>query len=135
MATRCTDLAYRIPEQITDTNQRRLACTDSAYRIPEQIADTNQRRLAHTDPAYRIPEQINDTNRRRLAREQMFFYEMATKFDTSSCTYLYNQPCGLWNEECCHGCGYIHLSGSTSSTKDKCCANGALSSVSVVSRS
>ena len=55
---------------------------------------------------------------------------MATKFDTSSCTYLYNQPCGLWNEECCHGCGYIHLLSSTSSTKKKCCANGALSSVS-----
>ncbi len=71
----------------------------------------------HTDTAYRIQEQIADTNGRRLAREQPFFYEMATKFDTSSRTYLYNQPCGLWNEECCHGCGYIHLSSSTSSTK------------------
>ncbi len=48
----------------------------------------------------------------------------------SSHTYLYNQPCRLWNEECCHGCGYIHLLSSTSSTKKKCCANGALSSVS-----
>jgi hypothetical protein len=93
--------------------------TDLAYRIPEQIADTYQRRLARNDPAYRIPEQIADTNRRRLAREQPFFYEMATKFDTSSCTYLYNQPCGLWNEECRHGCGYIHLSSSKSSTKKK----------------
>jgi hypothetical protein len=55
---------------------------------------------------------------------------MTSKFDTSSCTYLYIQPCGLWNEECHHGCGYIHLSSSTSSTKKKCCANGALSSVS-----
>jgi hypothetical protein len=55
---------------------------------------------------------------------------MATKFDTSSCTYLYNQPCRLWNDECRHGCGYIHLSSSSSSTKKKCCANGALSSVS-----
>ncbi len=55
---------------------------------------------------------------------------METKFDTSSRTYLYNQPCWLWNEECHHGCGYIHLSSSTSSTKNKCCANGALSSVS-----
>ncbi len=41
-----------------------------------------------------------------------------------------NQPCRLWNEECLHGCGYIHLSSSTSSTKKKCCASGALSSVS-----
>jgi hypothetical protein len=55
---------------------------------------------------------------------------MATKFNTSSHTYLYNQLCGLWNEECCHGCGYIHLLSSTSSTEEKCCANGALSSVS-----
>ncbi len=50
---------------------------------------------------------------------------MATKLDTLSRTYLYNQPCGLWNEECCHGYGYIQ----TSSTKKKCCANGVLSSV------
>jgi hypothetical protein len=71
-----------------------------------------------------------DNNQRRLAIVQLFFYEMATKFDTSSCTHLYNQPCGLWNEECCHGCGYIHLLSSTCSTKKKCCANGALSSVS-----
>ncbi len=104
--------------------------TDLAYRIPEQIAGTNQRWLARTDPAYRIPEQIVDTNQRRLAREQLFSYEMATKFDTSSRTYLYNQPCRLWNEECHHGCGYIHLLSWTSSTKKKCCANGALSSVS-----
>ena len=41
-----------------------------------------------TDLAYRIPEQIADTNQRRLAREQPFFYEMATKFNTSSGTYL-----------------------------------------------
>jgi hypothetical protein len=55
---------------------------------------------------------------------------MATKFDTSSRTYFYNQPSGLWNEECCHGCGYIHLLSSSNSSKKKCCANGALSSVS-----
>ena len=73
IATRRTDLAYRITEQIADTNQKRLAHTDPAFRILEQITDTNQRRLARTDPAYRIPEQIADTNRRRLAREQPFF--------------------------------------------------------------
>jgi hypothetical protein len=95
MVTRRTDLEYRIPEQIADTNQIRLARTDSAYRIPEHITDTNQRRLACTDPAYRIPEQFADTNRRRLTREQLFFYEMTIKFDTSSHTYLYNQPCGI----------------------------------------
>jgi hypothetical protein len=60
-----------------------------------------------------------------MAREQLFIYEMATKFNTLSRTYLYSQPCGLWNEECCHGYGYIHLLSSTSSTKKKCCANSA----------
>ncbi len=83
-----------------------------------------------SNPAYRRQEQIRDTNQRRLAIEQPFFYDMATKFNTSSCTYLYNWPCGLWNEVCHHGCGFIHLPSSLNSTKMKCCANGALSSVS-----
>ncbi len=52
VATRCTDLACRILEQIADTNQRRLACTDPAYTIPEQIADTNRRRLAREQPLF-----------------------------------------------------------------------------------
>ncbi len=60
---------------------------------------------------------IADTNQRRQAREQPFFYDMATKFNILSRTYLYNQPCGLWNEECHHGCKYIHLLSSSSSTK------------------
>jgi hypothetical protein len=99
------------------------------------MAQENERNAASmatsgTNPAYRQQEQITDTNQRRLAREQPFFNDKATKFDTSSLTYLYNQPCRLWNEECCHGCGYIHLSSSSSSTKNECCANGALSSVS-----
>jgi hypothetical protein len=40
------------------------------------------------------------------------------KFDVSSGTYLYHQPCGVWNVECQHGCGYTHLSSSTRSTKE-----------------
>jgi hypothetical protein len=67
---------------------------------------------------------------KKIGKRATLFYDMATRFDTSSCTYLYNQPCGLWNGECCHGCGYIHLSSASSSTKKKCCANGALSSIS-----
>ncbi len=63
-------------------------------------------------------------------QESNRFYDMATKFDTSSHAYLYNQPCGLWTEECRYGCGYILLSSSSSSIKKKCCENGALSSVS-----
>ena len=44
--------------------------------------------------------------------------------------YLFNQPCGHWNQPCRHGCGYIHLSSSTPGTRKKCCANGRLSSAS-----
>ncbi len=58
-----------------------------------QITNTNQRRFASTDPANMIPEQNADTNQRRLVREQQFFYEMATTFDTSMSTYLYKQHC------------------------------------------
>jgi hypothetical protein len=104
--------------------------TDPSYRTQENERNAQAMGTSYTDPAYRRQEQIADTNRRRMAREQPLFYDVATKFGTSICTYLYNQPCGLWNEACCHGCGYIHLSSSSSSTKKKHCANGALSSVS-----
>jgi hypothetical protein len=155
MATRCTDLSFRMQKNERNAQAMATSCANPAYRRQEQIADTNPRRSTRqinppeiraqenernaqamaascTNPAYRRQEQIADTNQRRLAREQPFFYEMATKFDTSSCTYLYNQPCGLWNEEYCHGCGYNHLLRLSSSSfiKQKCCANGALSSVS-----
>jgi hypothetical protein len=131
MATRCTDPSYKTQENERNTQAMVTSCTNPAYRRQEQIADTNHRRSTRqTNPAYKRQEQIADTNQRRLAREKPFFYDMATKFNTSSHTNLYNKPCGLWNEECCHGCRYIHLSSSSSSTKKKCCANGALSSVS-----
>ena len=122
--------SYRISEQNADTNRKRLTRQTNPPEIREQENERNAQAMAtrSTDPANKM--QIADNNQRRLAREQPFFYEMATKFDTSSRTYLYNQPCGLWNEECCHGCGYIHLLSSSSSTKYKYCANGALSSVS-----
>ena len=42
---------------------------------------------------------------------------MATRFDPTSCTYLFNQTCGIWNQECRQGCGYIHLSSSTPCTR------------------
>jgi hypothetical protein len=128
MATSCTNPAYRRQEQIADTNCRRWTRQTNPPEIMAQEYERNAQAMATscTDPAYRRQEQIADTNQRRLAREQPFFYDMATKFNTSSCTYLYNQPCGLWNEECCHGYGYIHLLSSSSSMKKKCCANGAL---------
>ena len=53
---------------------------------------------------------------------------MACKYVDGS--YLFHQPCGLWNEACVHGCGYLHLSSSSVGTRKKCCANGRLSSAS-----
>jgi hypothetical protein len=130
--TSCTNPAFRRQEQNADTNHRKMTRQTNPPEIRAQENERNPASMAtsQTNLAYRQQEQIAGTNQRRLAREQPFFYGMATKFDTSSCTYLCNQPCGLWNEECCHGCGYINLTSSSSSTKKKCCANGALSFVS-----
>jgi hypothetical protein len=125
MATSRTVPEYRVQEQSMDTNRRRLARTVPEYRVQEQSVNTNRRRLARDDPDYRTRERTAKNNRRRL-----YHHEMATTYDTSDGTYRFGQPCGVWNQECRHGCGYIHLSSSTSSTKKKCCANGVLSSVS-----
>jgi hypothetical protein len=57
-------------------------------------------------------------------------YDMATKFNISTGNFIFHQPCGLWNVDYCHGCGYIHPSSSTRETRKKCCADGLLSSVS-----
>jgi hypothetical protein len=51
--------------------------------------------------------------------------DMATKFVNGE--HVFHQHCGTWDEECVHGCGYIHLSSSTAGTRKKCCANGCLS--------
>jgi hypothetical protein len=133
MATSHTNPAHRRQEQISDTNHRRLtrqtnppeiraqenerntqvmatSHTNPAYRRQEQIADTNHRKLARqTNPAYRRQEQFADTNHRRLAREQPFFMTWQLSLILLSCTYLYNQPCVLWNEESHHGL-WVHSS-------------------------
>ena len=125
MATRRTDEVYRAQENERSAQAMATRCTVPKYRVREQSADTNRRRLARHDPDYRTHERTAQNNRRRL-----YHHEMATTYDASDGTYRFGQPCGVWNQECRHGCGYIHLSSSTSSTKKKCCANGVLSSVS-----
>jgi hypothetical protein len=63
MATRhTTKQAYITQENERNAQAMATRHADLAYRILEQIADTNPRRLAHTDPAYRILEQNTDTN-------------------------------------------------------------------------
>ncbi len=44
--------------------------------------------------------------------------------------YIFHQPCGLWNEPCVHGCGYLHLLSLMPGTRKKCCANSRLLSAS-----
>ncbi len=55
---------------------------------------------------------------------------LCSAFKRENGKYLFHQPCGLWNEPCVHGCGYIHLSNLTPGTRKKCCVNGRLSSAS-----
>jgi hypothetical protein len=75
------------------------------------------------EPAVREPE-----SRQRAASRLNKTFEMACKYVDGQ--FLFNQPCGLWNAPCVQGCGYIHLSSSTSGSRKKCCANGRLSSAS-----
>ena len=99
-----------------------------------------QRAAARLDPARREEENVQ----RRIRREQHGVLEhearqrrmanankhvhMATKFVNDE--YMFHQECGSWDQECVHGCGYMHLSSSTAGTRKKCCTNGRLSSVS-----
>jgi len=69
----------------------------------------------------------HEARQRRMANANKHVV-MATKFENGE--YLFHQPCGSWDKECVHGCGYLHLSSSTAGTRKKCCANGRLSSVS-----
>jgi hypothetical protein len=114
----------RAQEQVIDTTQRQIPCTNLENRAQEQVANTARRQNACTNPENRAQEQVTITARRRLAREWPgvlenealqwweITYQMATKHDVSSGTYLYHQPCRVWNVECQHGCGYTHLSKS-----------------------
>ncbi len=67
-------------------------------------------------------------SRQRAAARLIKTFEMACKYVNGQ--YIFHQPCGLWNETCVHGCGYIHLLSSTPGSRKKCCANGCLSSAS-----
>jgi len=92
-------------------------------REQEQPVDTVRRAVARLDPEVRARE----SRLWAVARGKMI-HQMACTFVNGE--YLFHQPCGLWNEPCVHGCGYIHLSTSTPGTRKKCCVNGRLSSAS-----
>jgi len=107
----------REQEQSANTQQRAVA------REEPQPANTRQQAVARLDPEVRARE----SRLRAVARGKMI-HQMACTFVNGE--YLFHQHCGLWNEPCVHGCGYIHLSTSTPGTRKKCCVNGHLSSAS-----
>ncbi len=109
----------REQEQSANTVSRAIAREEPGVREHE----TEQRAIARLDPAVRARE-----SRQRAVARGKKHYVMACKCKNGN--YLFHQPCGLWNEPCVHGCGYIHLSNSTPGTRKKCCVNGRLSSVS-----
>ncbi len=67
-------------------------------------------------------------SRQRAVAQGKKTHEMVCKCVNGE--YLFHKPCGVWNEPCVHGCGYIHLSNSTPGTRKKCCIDGCLSSAS-----
>ena len=110
-----------------NTDQRLLVRQNPVHRARERLRnaeamemvrqgpvrraqETDRRRLVRQDPVCREQEQNANTLRRRVVREQCpIHHEMATKFDCTSPSYLFNQLCGIWNVECRQGCGYIHV--------------------------
>ena len=102
-----------------ETEQRAEARVDPVVQEHESL----QQAIAREDPVVRARE-----SRQRAVAQGKKTHEMACKCVHGE--YLFHQPCGLWNEPCVYGCGYIHLSNSTPGTRKKCCINGRLSSAS-----
>ena len=99
----------REQEQSANTVSRAIAREEPGVREHE----TELRAVARLDPAVRARE-----SRQRAVARGKITYVMACKCKNGE--YLFHQPCGLWNEPCVHGCGYIHLLNSTPGTRKKC---------------
>ena len=114
--------------------QRAAAREEPGVREQEQSANTMRRAIARDEPGVleheseqRAAAREDPAVRARESRQQAVAqgkktHEMACKCVNGE--YLFHKPCGLWNEPCVHGCGYIHLSNSTPGTRKKCCVNG-----------
>jgi hypothetical protein len=99
-----------------EKDQRRSRCL-----IPGVLErESAQRAVAREELGVREHESAQ-----RAAARARRTLDMACKYVDGN--YLFHQPCGLWNEPCVHGCGYLHLSSSSAGTRKKCCANGRLS--------
>ena len=127
-----------LEEQLNDTVARAIARADPEVRRAEQQYDTAARATARADPEVRQAEQQRDTAARATARQltqarnDKKFFPLSLSVDEITRQYKFDQPCGLWNKPCVHGCGYIHFSAATHGTLARCCAGGLLSSISVL---
>jgi hypothetical protein len=115
MATSRTSPAYRRQEQIArQTNPPEIKAQENKMNAASMVTScTNPSYIRWSKLLILIKEDWQESNHYFMTWQLSSILQVA-----------------LWNEECHHGCGYIHLLSLSSSTKKKCCANGALSSVS-----
>jgi hypothetical protein len=97
-------------------------------RRREQLLDTGARSRARENPEVMRQEQLLDTAAHTQGRKQKKWFPLGCSVDDITGEYKFDQPCGIWNKPCAHGCGYIHLSAATPGTLSRCCAGGFLSS-------
>jgi hypothetical protein len=114
-------LEYRAQEQSANTISHSIARQDTEYRAQEQSANTASHLIARQDPEYRTQEK-----ERLTVAPNSRHYDMACRYVLDTGQYMFHQPCGYWNKPCKHGCGYMHLSSSSTGTTNKCCAKGHL---------
>jgi hypothetical protein len=123
-----------------ESEQRAAPREEPGVREQEQSAETMRRAIAREDPGVleheseqRATARLDQAVRARESRQRAVARGKNTHEMMCKCVngdYLFHHPCGLWNEPCVNGCGYIHLSNSTPWTRKKCCINGRLSSAS-----
>ena len=112
-----------LEEQLHNTVARSIARADPEVRQAEQQHDTAARAIARADPEVRQAEQQRDTAARAISREQLNqarkhekLFPLALLVDEITGQYKFDQPCGLWNKPCVHGCGYIHFPAAITGT-------------------
>jgi hypothetical protein len=120
------DPEVRRREQQHDTVARAISRVDPEARRSEQQHVSLSRAIMRADPEVRRREQ-----QLTQSRNQKKFFPLSLSVDEISGQYKFDQPCGLWNKPCVHGCGYIHFSAATTGTLARCCAGGLLSSDSI----
>ena len=115
-----------LEEQQHNTAATAIIRADQEVRRREQQHNTAARAIIRADPEVRRREQ-----QVTQARNNKKFFPLSLSVDETTGECIFDQPCGLWNKPCIHGCGYFHFSAATPGTLDQCCAGGILSSNSI----